>query len=570
MKKSLIILSAIIILGGAFISSAYAGTKDIELEITSSLSLEVPGQTSLNIIASIDGTFGSTYFDVLASTNNKDGYTLSMTTANTYLESTGNARIEAIPFVDGGITEEAFSATTDTNLLNHWGVSIDNTTSYNPVKTSGVVKKTEVEATADATRFNIATKANSALAPGTYTTNLVFQLVANVVEPDEGTEFLNDDPDPTEDSDHIDGRKNDVVYGGGTLARAFEVYYTNTLHKSMYVPVRDTGTGEYTGEYKEATVGRDYSGIAASEYRFAIQDMSSEICANTTVIPSELQVLDLRDNKTYWISKLADGKCWMTQNLDLELHRDSVFTSNDTDLNYYGGNGYTDNYGYSYNNGVISWSPFWDVVQVESTDTSGLIYSDYDSNDYLTPMSIDPMDVYQVDEYFALDDYYGCNYMAIPRTCKRYFVRESSNTHRHIGDYYSWPAAVANNNTYSYQNDTLSDPSGNPPNSICPKGWRLPTASSDEEGTEENSANEYARLRYVYGATDQAVMGAPLYMVRAGYIHSNNNQGFLYGPGTYALYWTGSVAYNYYFSPDYTALSTYSRSSLMSVRCIAR
>ena len=36
--------------------------------------------------------------------------------------------------------------------------------------------------------------------------------------------------------------------------------------------------------------------------------------------------------KYYWVAKLADGKCWMTQNLDLDLSTSKALTSADSDV----------------------------------------------------------------------------------------------------------------------------------------------------------------------------------------------------------------------------------------------
>ncbi len=49
-----------------------------------------------------------------------------------------------------------------------------------------------------------------------------------------------------------------------------------------------------------------------------MQQMTSTVCSNAKVGDTK-QLRDTRDGKYYWISKLADGKCWMTQNLDLDL-----------------------------------------------------------------------------------------------------------------------------------------------------------------------------------------------------------------------------------------------------------
>lgn len=39
------------------------------------------------------------------------------------------------------------------------------------------------------------------------------------------------------------------------------------------------------------------------------------------VLEQQYQMMDKRDNKIYWVAKLADGNVWMTQNLDYDLVR---------------------------------------------------------------------------------------------------------------------------------------------------------------------------------------------------------------------------------------------------------
>ena len=45
-----------------------------------------------------------------------------------------------------------------------------------------------------------------------------------------------------------------------------------------------------------------------------MQDMTTEVC-DSVAIGTETILTDIRDNNTYTVAKLADGKCWMTQNL---------------------------------------------------------------------------------------------------------------------------------------------------------------------------------------------------------------------------------------------------------------
>ena len=45
-----------------------------------------------------------------------------------------------------------------------------------------------------------------------------------------------------------------------------------------------------------------------------MQQMSDQICTNTKENKTK-QLIDIRDGKSYWVTKLKDGNCWMTQNL---------------------------------------------------------------------------------------------------------------------------------------------------------------------------------------------------------------------------------------------------------------
>ena len=80
-----------------------------------------------------------------------------------------------------------------------------------------------------------------------------------------------------------------------------------------------------------------------------------------------MQVIDQRDGKKYWVTRLADGNIWMTQNLDFDIVADEqdstvikTLTSEDTDLTDHSLTGaYSQANGYSYNEntGIISWTP---------------------------------------------------------------------------------------------------------------------------------------------------------------------------------------------------------------------
>ena len=50
---------------------------------------------------------------------------------------------------------------------------------------------------------------------------------------------------------------------------------------------------------------------------YAMQDMTSTICADVDAIPATTHLIDTRDYNVYLVAKLSDGRCWMIDNLNL-------------------------------------------------------------------------------------------------------------------------------------------------------------------------------------------------------------------------------------------------------------
>ncbi len=61
-----------------------------------------------------------------------------------------------------------------------------------------------------------------------------------------------------------------------------------------------------------------------------MQAMTSTICGNAKENDT-VQLTDTRDNRKYWVTKLKDGNCWMTQNLGLRLTTTGL-SSKDTNI----------------------------------------------------------------------------------------------------------------------------------------------------------------------------------------------------------------------------------------------
>ena len=275
---------------------------------------------------------------------------------------------------------------------------------------------------------------------------------------------------------------------------------------------------------------------------YKMQDMDTGICSTVTYVDtaSETQLIDIRDNKTYYVTKLQDGNCWMTQNLALDLETTPTnvapLTSENTDLNDNSlGGAYSQDAGYDYDpaTNILSWRPANSTKTFSGNSVSGWIDS---NSNYATPSS----------------------------------ARKTDGTlsgHQATGNYYNWTAAIASNNSTDINTDgTIAS------NSICPKGWRLPNISK----------NEFGKLNNLYNAgstsSDAGLTISPLWLVRSGVIKSSSLQGDI------GFYWSSRVrnnrnSYFLFFTANTVNPSRHSsggtdlyyfRSSGSSLRCLAR
>ncbi len=232
----------------------------------------------------------------------------------------------------------------------------------------------------------------------------------------------------------------------------------------------DSSTGELIGSF------------------YKMQDMETSICESTTLVDEQntLQLVDIRDNKLYWVTKLQDGHCWMTQNLDLDLDSSVALTSETTDLNDNSLTGaYVRNYSYDAEHRIISWLPDNSTIDFTGTTVTGW------QNSNISPYSASKTD-------------------------------DSSTGHASLGNYYNWSATIASSNPSSLTTSTYNNILNNPQNSICPKGWRLPTISNSSNST-VGSTNEFSRLNYLYNGhstqSDSGLLANPLYFTESGYIY---------------------------------------------------
>ena len=313
---------------------------------------------------------------------------------------------------------------------------------------------------------------------------------------------------------------------------------------------------------------------------YAMQDINSQICSlvgNSGEVTAT-QLVDLRDSKLYWVAKLADGHCWMTQNLDFDIAANTTLNSNTTDLNVIYDNGQYQEYadGYAENNDIIYWTPASTATTINHV-ISGTSVTNWE-NQATLPYSVEGGDIYYYTSNSSSDD---TTFNSLTE-CVTNGRTEAECKHYHRGNYYNWTAAIASN-----ASGGISDNYANAANSICPKNWKLPTATNNNQ-----SAYKFGELLYTYYDITQAkynegditgsvpytndgfknIRKAPLGFVRSGNISNST----LYNIAADGRYWSSTVsdndnAYGFYFSRSgvWPSYSRY-RYGGWSVRCIAR
>ncbi|MBR3169432.1 hypothetical protein IKF23_03250, partial [Candidatus Saccharibacteria bacterium] len=223
--------------------------------------------------------------------------------------------------------------------------------------------------------------------------------------------------------------------------------------------------------------------------QYYMQDFATNPTLSSTVCTTEPTVImDSRDGNTYLIQRLKDGKCWMLDNLDLDLTNESIVanlttentnidTTNDPNaLDYLrnGGGTASDKYailGLEYHNwtgaGMTPLSPNYSYSQplvnrsgkCDSTKNSGWpCAGKWQDASYTNNTVIDTADSSNTKYNYGPGSY-------------------------KIGTYYNYCAASAG--TYCYGNGTsagTSPENSSPTSDICPAGWHMPSDNGGDNG----------------------------------------------------------------------------------------
>lgn len=321
-----------------------------------------------------------------------------------------------------------------------------------------------------------------------------------------------------------------------------------------------------------------------------MQDMTAEICEAAEIGTSE-QLIDKRDNKKYWVGKLKDNNCWMTQNLALDITTAGL-TSELSDLNP----SINANYESTVVNGqtILKWTskskypPQNTVVGPFSiTDTSAdytaakssKLDADYvyaiptqaiATSDGEKVTSISQLTTARLQNVTGWADTYEYNSKTSGFSVDT--DRRTYDAHYLMGNYYTNGAATAGSGVAVNNSPSLV----HAPSSICPRGWTLPTGSGDSSqiGSLVSLYGFSLSTTVQSGKTTRAISEPPLYLYRAG----NVSVGSLFiNIGVNGFYLTGSAVpnlkswYNFVIrGRDVEIVNASVRTAGRSVRCVLR
>ena len=266
---------------------------------------------------------------------------------------------------------------------------------------------------------------------------------------------------------------------------------------------------------------------------------------------------DERDGNTYAVAKLADGKCWMIENLRLA---DKDGSNND--------------------------------IALSSTNTHNpslpLTNSDSTTSNHLSSTTDPTTTAWCTSNSSACDDQsmLATNNTTLFTNNTASGYSASSNVYSY-GNYYNWYSATGGNGKYgsSYGNGYHS------PGDICPAGWHLPKGANKTNETNNefwslivtglnngvNPAN-YDSLTYPYYTGDEATPVSNAFRsypnnfvysgnVNGSSVNARNSAGFYWSASGYDSYY----AYVLYFGSAgvYPGTNAFSKYYGWMVRCVA-
>ncbi len=276
---------------------------------------------------------------------------------------------------------------------------------------------------------------------------------------------------------------------------------------------------------------------------------------------------DTRDSDVYAVAKLADGKCWMIENLRLA----------DKDNN----NNWINLSRASTHSPLLPFTNTWYYRSSQTTATT---------SDHLSPTS-DPTQAYEV-TWCTMPNTSCINQSMLATNNTAFFVDNASSNYDVskdvyiYGNYYNWNSATAGNGSIgaSYGSGYVS------PGDICPIGWHLPKGGDKSRentnefwqlvviginnGVKPNNYNDETKPYYT--GSEGSAISKELRLYPNNFVYSGNVSGGLNNRGSTGLYWSSAGfddanAHDLYFYNDNVSpgTSTARKYTGRAVRCIA-
>ncbi len=321
----------------------------------------------------------------------------------------------------------------------------------------------------------------------------------------------------------------------------------------------DLPAGQYTNTVVVSAVANPQVLTSLTQLTY-MQDMTAAICSNTDEGVTK-RLIDNRDGNFYYVAKMKDGRCWMNQNLALDLGGKTL-TAADTDL----ANVNADGSAYTWGTGAPA-GDGWTAKTVNNSNTEGEnpnAYTYYYKGEEANPTETyypmvntsnavpaaesSPSQVstfsWNFGKWVLTEPTAGNNcgdVTSIAECTKVGFVDVSGSewqpTHQYIQD---GKVIDTTTNTYDphylignyYQYNTATAGTGgtivdaDATGSICPKGWQLPTSNTTDNGSFYALLAPYGIATGINSGTVESADGqyniakAPLYFVRSGEIHA--------------------------------------------------
>ena len=302
-----------------------------------------------------------------------------------------------------------------------------------------------------------------------------------------------------------------------------------------------------------------------------LQDQSkvASVCNSLTTAPTDgtanltsvSALTDQRDNNTYAIAKLADGNCWMIENLRLESIAD-----HNSDGTLAQGYGTSATYG---NFGGLAGAESANFTN--STTANSLYYSGTQEGTASIDIGTSNYPGRRMPRYNNLNT----STRASNPTSNTFPDNNTTGGMYSYGNYYTWHAAIADTTHYSSGDHGTT--------SLCPTGWRLPI------GAQSTADRSFGALSVALGGPtggetagssstptgtvmSRVFRGFPNNFLYSGNFHSSSAG----NRGSYGYYWSSTVLFGdlsyrllLYSSVVSPGTENYTKSFGFSIRCVS-